>query len=89
MDKSVCFICLDKFEDTKELGYLECPNCHLRQHFHWSDYTSGTSTPNENKVNEEEFNGFVICPVCKFGEYDLFNAWNTLKQDEFESWIMN
>lgn len=87
MDKSVCFICLDKFEDTKELGYLECPNCHLRQHFHWSDYTSGTSTPNENKVNEEEFNGFVICPVCKFGEYDLFNAWNTLKQDEFESWI--
>ena len=87
MDKSVCFICLDKFEDTKELGYLECPNCHLRQHFHWSDYISGTSTPNENKVNEEEFNGFVICPACKFGEYDLFNTWNTLKQDEFESWI--
>lgn len=87
MDKSVCFICWDKFEDTKELGYLECPNCHLRQHFHWSDYTSGTSTPNENKVNEEEFNGFVICPACKFGEYDLFNTWNTLKQDEFESWI--
>lgn len=87
MDKSVCFICWDKFEDTKELGYLECPNCHLRQHFHWSDYTSGTSTPNENKVNEEEFNSFVICPACKFGEYDLFNTWNTLKQDEFESWI--
>lgn len=87
MDKNVCFICWDKFEDTKELGYLECPNCHLRQHFHWSDYTSGTSTPNGSEVNEDEFNGFVICPICKFGEYDLFNTWNTLKQDEFESWI--
>lgn len=87
MDKNVCFICWDKIEDTKELGYLECPNCHLRQHFHWSDYTSGTSTPNGNEVNEDEFNGFVICPICKFGEYDLFNTWNTLKQDEFESWI--
>lgn len=86
MDKSVCFVCLDKFEDTKELGYLECPNCHLRQHFHWSDYTSGTSTPNKNEV-DEEFNGFIICPICKFGEYDLFNTWNTLKQHEFESWI--
>ena len=86
MNQDTCFICWDKFEDTNELGYLECPNCHLRQHFHWSDYTSGASIPTENK-DEEEFNDFIICPVCKFGEYELFNAWNTLKPEEFESWI--
>ena len=86
MNQDICFICLDKFEDTKELGYLECPNCHMRQHFHLSDYGSGASTPTENKP-DEEYTDFVICPICKFGEYDLFQTWNTLKRDEFESWI--
>lgn len=88
MYKEICSICWDRFDETPDLGYLECSNCQARRHLHFTDYTSGSNTPTENGERSPSLNldDYLICPVCKFGEYDIYNTWLTLKNDEFQQW---